>query len=426
MSSPEDASDPWGIPADEKAPPPPSPPSPPAPEEPSVEPPFSQVLAAAETVFGGRDRKPVDDLPDEPPSWLPVEDLAGEPPPIQPAVLRPPPISFEESSVEMPAAPTEAPTSQEPDAVEQTVVEQAMSAPVEAPAEAPVDWWAGAGAWPITRQVEPTPESPTDTTPIPPPEVVAPSTPEWPLADAESVFVLPDWGTEGAPAEPAVAAAAPDVDEVFPTVEMPVPEPSLTDIEAVIHQIEIGGQPEPDAEQVSGPWPLEVDAETPLIAEQTSSLAATAIAPLEIEVTPPVLPPGPPTVEEATGPVVAPRAEEKPHDSAWGTTWRSAAQGWVEDEFGRSVWRPIVSSTGALAEWAVDTYLGLVAADVFVEGDDSAAGLRLARRDCEQRMVEEALRRGAHAVLGVTTGVSSIGGRTVVTVAGTAVTLKTA
>jgi len=67
-----------------------------------------------------------------------------------------------------------------------------------------------------------------------------------------------------------------------------------------------------------------------------------------------------------------------------------------------------------------------VAADVTVEGDDLEAGLPTARRTGERRMVEEALRRGAHAVLGVTTGMSSAGNRTVVTVSGTAVTLKTA
>lgn len=434
MSSQEEASDPWGIPSDEKPPQPSADtsPSPLAPETPPAEPkpPFSQVLAAAQSVFGARDKKADDDLPPEPPSWLTLEEpaapepapLAVEGPAVETAVQEPATETLVEEQGSVGAAP------EEPAPAEPVVVEPAS-----------VDWWAAAGAWPVTKPIEPAPPSwsspETEYAPASEPEQAS-SPAEWPLADAESVFVLPDWGTEGAPAEPAVAEDlaefSANLSESSPGVEeaMSIPEPSLTDIEAVIHQIEIGGRPGQGAEEAAGPWPLEVDAEAPLVAEPPPSPEGladmTAIAPLEVEVTPPQLPPPPPTIGEAAGPVVVPRPDETQHETGWGTGWRSAAQGWVEDEFGRSVWRPIITSTDSLAEWAVDTYLGLVAADVTVEGDDLEAGLPTARRTGERRMVEEALRRGAHAVLGVTTGMSSAGNRTVVTVSGTAVTLKTA
>src|SRR3990172_2673770 len=71
MSSQEEASDPWGIPLDEKPPQPSADtsPSPLAPETPPAEPkpPFSQVLAAAQSVFGGRGQKGGDRAPPPPP-----------------------------------------------------------------------------------------------------------------------------------------------------------------------------------------------------------------------------------------------------------------------------------------------------------------------------------------------------------------------
>src|SRR3972149_729930 len=222
MTSQEEASDPWGIPLDEKPPQPSADtsPSPLAPETPPAEPkpPFSQVLAAAQSVFGGRDKKADAAPPPEPPSWLTLEE---------------------------PAAPEPAPLAVERPAVETAVQEPATQTPVgEQRAR-------GAECAPAAE-----PEQ-------------ASSPAEWPLADAESVFVLPDWGTEGAPAEPAVAEDLPEfsanLSESSPGVEeaMSIPEPSLTDIEAVIHQIEIGGRPGQGAEEAAGPWPLEGDAGAP-------------------------------------------------------------------------------------------------------------------------------------------------------------------
>ena len=33
----------------------------------------------------------------------------------------------------------------------------------------------------------------------------------------------------------------------------------------------------------------------------------------------------------------------------WGTHWRDAAQGWVPDQFGAAMWRPVVATTAELA-----------------------------------------------------------------------------
>ncbi len=111
--------------------------------------------------------------------------------------------------------------------------------------------------------------------------------------------------------------------------------------------------------------------------------------------------------------------------SGWGALWRQSAQGWVEDPAGRAVWRPIVTTSATLSEWEVDTYLGLVTGELAVSVDNLEGGLRSARQDAVERMVDDALARGAHAVIGVSVDLVEVAGRVVVSAAGTAVTLKT-
>ncbi len=113
----------------------------------------------------------------------------------------------------------------------------------------------------------------------------------------------------------------------------------------------------------------------------------------------------------------------------WGTHWRDAAQGWVPDQFGAAVWRPVVATTAELASWDIRTYLGIVTAEVAVEargGDFKQLGATLtrAREMATEGLVEEAIARGAHAVVGVDMDYTAIGGRLLMTVTGTAVTLK--
>lgn len=93
------------------------------------------------------------------------------------------------------------------------------------------------------------------------------------------------------------------------------------------------------------------------------------------------------------------------------------------------MWRPVVATTEDLAVWDVRTYLGIVTAEVAVEahgGDFKQLGTTLtrAREMGVEGLVEEAISRGAHAVVGVDMAYTAIGGRLLITVTGTAVTLK--
>jgi hypothetical protein len=112
---------------------------------------------------------------------------------------------------------------------------------------------------------------------------------------------------------------------------------------------------------------------------------------------------------------------------AWGTDYREAQQGWVDDEEGRSTWRPIVTSGEAVAGWELDTYLGLVSGDVSFQPDgpeSTAVGIASARDDATRQMLDEALTRGAHAVVSVTFSIQEVAGVVVVSASGVAVTLR--
>ena len=109
----------------------------------------------------------------------------------------------------------------------------------------------------------------------------------------------------------------------------------------------------------------------------------------------------------------------------WGARWHESAQGWVEDSSGQATWRPIVTTASTLSEWEVDTYLGIVVGDTPVSAAapmDTA--MALSRQQAIRLMVEEALARGAHAVIGVALSVNDLGSVPLATASGTAVTLK--
>ncbi|MGH9051964.1 MAG: heavy metal-binding domain-containing protein [Acidimicrobiia bacterium] len=127
----------------------------------------------------------------------------------------------------------------------------------------------------------------------------------------------------------------------------------------------------------------------------------------------------------------------------WGALWRESAQGWVEDDESGATWRPIVTTTPLLSDWDVDTYLGVVAGETAIgahAGKDFTSGIRSlvgARSSSYEKdlargravalrsMVDEAVARGAHAVIGVEVGHTYLGTALLVTASGTAVTLKT-
>ncbi len=136
-----------------------------------------------------------------------------------------------------------------------------------------------------------------------------------------------------------------------------------------------------------------------------------------------------PEAEKARSRLPASRGGDFGLGRRWGAEWHRAAQGWIVGTDGRAAWRPVVSTTGELSSWDVDTYLGVVTAEVAVEatgGDFRQLGATLARgREVGlQGLVDEAVERGAHAVVGVGMQYTPIGGRLLITLTGTAVTLR--
>ena len=123
----------------------------------------------------------------------------------------------------------------------------------------------------------------------------------------------------------------------------------------------------------------------------------------------------------------------------FGSTWSSTVRGWVIDDLGNTVWRPIVTTTDMVPNWEIDSTLGMVTGEATLGLDTHAVGRMLGepggRRNLEQRvhldrtaaqqaMIEDAVARGAHAVVGVSAGYTPIGDILVITCSGTAVTLR--
>jgi len=136
-----------------------------------------------------------------------------------------------------------------------------------------------------------------------------------------------------------------------------------------------------------------------------------------------------PDADRIPGPMPAVREADYGLGRRWGAKWQRSAQGWVTATDGRATWRPVVTNTQELANWDVHTYLGIVTAEVAVEApgrDLRQVGSTLARgREVGiEGLVDEAVERGAHAVIGVTMQYTPIGTRMLITMTGTAVTLQ--
>jgi uncharacterized protein YbjQ (UPF0145 family) len=115
--------------------------------------------------------------------------------------------------------------------------------------------------------------------------------------------------------------------------------------------------------------------------------------------------------------------------ATWGSRWASSTQGWVRAESGTVVWRPIVTTTEQLDLWDVDRYLGVVTSEVAatverIDDRDLGSVLTKAREMGIAGLVTEAVERGAHAVVGVAMSYTPVGSRLLVTMTGTAVTLR--
>jgi uncharacterized protein YbjQ (UPF0145 family) len=156
---------------------------------------------------------------------------------------------------------------------------------------------------------------------------------------------------------------------------------------------------------------------------------AKAESVIQRETTPAVVVDLRPDSDRIPGPMPAVREADYGLGRRWGVDWQRSAQGWITAADGRATWRPVVTTTQELAKWDVHTYLGVVTAEVAVEapsGDLRQVGATLAkgRQVGVEGLVEEAVERGAHAVIGVTMQYTPIGTRMLITMSGTAVTLQ--
>ncbi len=136
-----------------------------------------------------------------------------------------------------------------------------------------------------------------------------------------------------------------------------------------------------------------------------------------------------PDADRIPGPMPAVREADYGLGRRWGTEWQRSAQGWVTAADGRATWRPVVTTTQELANWDVHTYLGVVTAEVAVDAPGAdlrqvGATLAKGRQVGIEGLVDEAVERGAHAVIGVTMQYTPVGTRMLITMSGTAVTLQ--
>lgn len=151
----------------------------------------------------------------------------------------------------------------------------------------------------------------------------------------------------------------------------------------------------------------------------------------------------PPAPEDARWIQVEPQSPQPVTQEStpnWGDLWRNSVQGWVRQDDGTKIWRPIVTTTTTVPNWEIDTNLGMVTGEsacavesegvrAMVEDRDGNVALRrILERDraaAADGMVAEAVARGAHAVIGVDLDYTFLGECLIVTATGTAVTLRT-
>ncbi len=121
----------------------------------------------------------------------------------------------------------------------------------------------------------------------------------------------------------------------------------------------------------------------------------------------------------------APLPADPPVDGPAPETWETAAQGWVRTDDGGLEWRSIVTTVDRLDRWQVDTYLGLASgqANTGAAGPDSARRAS-GRREAVEHMIDDAVARGAHGVIGVRFSLAEGPTGLIVTAVGTAVTLN--
>lgn len=179
-------------------------------------------------------------------------------------------------------------------------------------------------------------------------------------------------------------------------------------------------------------WESPVDEVLPESTEDSEAAPRAAASPDWIMVEPPH--------PEAKAPEPGARPVDDHPAPEWGDLWRESVQGWVRDEDGTKVWRPIVTTTTAVPNWEIDTNLGIVTGESACALEEDGLGALLGsptgaeslrhelaadRRIAQEAMVREAVARGAHAVIGVNLDYTPLGDCLIVTATGTAVTLRT-
>ena len=106
-------------------------------------------------------------------------------------------------------------------------------------------------------------------------------------------------------------------------------------------------------------------------------------------------------------------------------TWETAAQGWVRTGDNELEWRSIVTTIDRLDRWEVDTYLGLASGQANTGPTSPDTVHRAwARREAVEHMIEDAVGRGAHGVIGVRFSLEEGPSGLIITALGTAVTLR--
>ena len=104
-------------------------------------------------------------------------------------------------------------------------------------------------------------------------------------------------------------------------------------------------------------------------------------------------------------------------------TWETAAQGWVHADDGALEWRPIVTTLPRLDSWEVATYVGIVTGQAVAADAGASSAAASARERAVRSMVEQAVARGAHGVIGVSIEHAAVGADIIITATGTGVTL---
>ncbi len=217
-------------------------------------------------------------------------------------------------------------------------------------------------------------------------------------------------------AEDSIETATDEADEQVETAE--VVEAAVEPVDEEVEQAALSEEPTDDTPIDTLP-PMRL-VETPSL--DSNPFAASAgdlkvdAAELEASEMTAVHPPILGTI--ATG-VIA----KKPIPEDWGTRSDDAYEGWVQDDEGVETWRMIITNLSTVAGYDIDEFLGLAVADSLVGSHDvhAVAGGRRAAIDA---LTEDGVLRGAHAIVAVTHAVQPIDDQMLVTVSGTAVTLK--